>query len=80
MLLAQLKIANILVRCINLTVIINALCFIPLFLLLQNFYLWKKDRKSLKDMKDKDKELLIQVNKHMHTCKCVCVCKCASLK
>ncbi|KAK1885085.1 Amyloid beta A4 precursor protein-binding family B member 1-interacting protein, partial [Dissostichus eleginoides] len=28
----------------------------------QNFYLWKKDKKSLKDMKDQDKELLIQEN------------------
>lgn len=28
----------------------------------QNFYLWKKDRKTLKDMKDKDKELLIKEN------------------
>ena len=28
---------------------------------LQNFYLWKKDKKSLKEIKDKDKELLIQV-------------------
>nr|XP_046227357.1 amyloid beta A4 precursor protein-binding family B member 1-interacting protein [Scatophagus argus] len=26
----------------------------------QNFYLWKKDKKTLKDIKDKDKELLIQ--------------------
>lgn len=30
---------------------------------LQNFYLWKKDKKTLKDMKDKDKELLIKVKK-----------------
>ncbi|XP_015246131.1 PREDICTED: amyloid beta A4 precursor protein-binding family B member 1-interacting protein [Cyprinodon variegatus] len=28
----------------------------------QNFYLWKKDKKTLKDMKDKDKELLVQEN------------------
>ncbi|XP_022063728.2 amyloid beta A4 precursor protein-binding family B member 1-interacting protein [Acanthochromis polyacanthus] len=28
----------------------------------QNFYLWKKDKKTLKDIKDKDKELLIQEN------------------
>uniref|UniRef100_A0A8C9ZM15 Amyloid beta A4 precursor protein-binding family B member 1-interacting protein n=1 Tax=Sander lucioperca TaxID=283035 RepID=A0A8C9ZM15_SANLU len=28
----------------------------------QNFYLWKKDKNALKDMKDKDKELLIQEN------------------
>uniref|UniRef100_A0A3B4AK17 Amyloid beta A4 precursor protein-binding family B member 1-interacting protein n=1 Tax=Periophthalmus magnuspinnatus TaxID=409849 RepID=A0A3B4AK17_9GOBI len=28
----------------------------------QNFYLWKKDRKTLKDMKDKDKEILIKEN------------------
>ncbi|KPP75340.1 hypothetical protein Z043_105426 [Scleropages formosus] len=28
----------------------------------QNFYLWKKDKKSLQDMKDKDKELLLQEN------------------
>lgn len=28
----------------------------------QNYYLWKKDKKTLKDMKDKDKELLIQEN------------------
>ncbi|XP_030254479.1 amyloid beta A4 precursor protein-binding family B member 1-interacting protein [Sparus aurata] len=28
----------------------------------QNFYLWKKDKKSLKEIKDKDKELLIQEN------------------
>uniref|UniRef100_A0A3Q3W010 Amyloid beta A4 precursor protein-binding family B member 1-interacting protein n=1 Tax=Mola mola TaxID=94237 RepID=A0A3Q3W010_MOLML len=28
----------------------------------QNFYLWKKNRKALKEMKDKDKELLIQEN------------------
>ncbi|XP_077952256.1 amyloid beta A4 precursor protein-binding family B member 1-interacting protein [Gasterosteus aculeatus] len=28
----------------------------------QNFYLWKKNRSDLKDMKDKDKELLIQEN------------------
>uniref|UniRef100_A0A672ZCI5 Amyloid beta A4 precursor protein-binding family B member 1-interacting protein n=1 Tax=Sphaeramia orbicularis TaxID=375764 RepID=A0A672ZCI5_9TELE len=28
----------------------------------QNFYLWKKDKKALKDIKDKDKELLIQEN------------------
>nr|XP_015810929.2 amyloid beta A4 precursor protein-binding family B member 1-interacting protein [Nothobranchius furzeri] len=28
----------------------------------QNFYLWKKDKKTLKDMKDKDKELLIKEN------------------
>ncbi|XP_034718494.1 amyloid beta A4 precursor protein-binding family B member 1-interacting protein isoform X2 [Etheostoma cragini] len=28
----------------------------------QNFYLWKKDKNTLKDMKDKDKELLIQEN------------------
>uniref|UniRef100_A0A7N5ZVA1 Amyloid beta A4 precursor protein-binding family B member 1-interacting protein n=1 Tax=Anabas testudineus TaxID=64144 RepID=A0A7N5ZVA1_ANATE len=28
----------------------------------QNFYLWKKDKRSLKDMKEKDKELLIQEN------------------
>ncbi|XP_073344418.1 amyloid beta A4 precursor protein-binding family B member 1-interacting protein [Pagrus major] len=28
----------------------------------QNFYLWKKDKRSLKDIKDKDKELLIQEN------------------
>lgn len=35
---------------------------------LQNFYLWKKDKKSLKEIKDKDKELLIQVRyAHTHT-------------
>uniref|UniRef100_A0A8C5HF54 Amyloid beta A4 precursor protein-binding family B member 1-interacting protein n=1 Tax=Gouania willdenowi TaxID=441366 RepID=A0A8C5HF54_GOUWI len=28
----------------------------------QNFYLWKKDKKTLKDFKDKDKEILIQEN------------------
>ncbi|KAK2854491.1 hypothetical protein Q7C36_006360 [Tachysurus vachellii] len=28
----------------------------------QNFYLWKKEKKSLKDMKDKDKELLLEEN------------------
>ncbi|XP_053350299.1 amyloid beta A4 precursor protein-binding family B member 1-interacting protein [Clarias gariepinus] len=28
----------------------------------QNFYLWKKDKRSLKDMKDKDKELLLEEN------------------
>ncbi|MED6279450.1 Amyloid beta A4 precursor protein-binding B member 1-interacting protein [Characodon lateralis] len=28
----------------------------------QNFYLWKKDKKSLTDMKDKDKELLVEEN------------------
>ncbi|XP_071340824.1 amyloid beta A4 precursor protein-binding family B member 1-interacting protein isoform X2 [Trachinotus anak] len=28
----------------------------------QNFYLWKKDKKALKEMKDKDKEILIQEN------------------
>ncbi|XP_027861037.1 amyloid beta A4 precursor protein-binding family B member 1-interacting protein [Xiphophorus couchianus] len=28
----------------------------------QNFYLWKRDKKTLKDMKDKDKELLVQEN------------------
>ncbi|XP_031706054.1 amyloid beta A4 precursor protein-binding family B member 1-interacting protein isoform X2 [Anarrhichthys ocellatus] len=28
----------------------------------QNFYLWKKDKRALKDIKDKDKELLIQEN------------------
>ncbi|XP_071751589.1 amyloid beta A4 precursor protein-binding family B member 1-interacting protein isoform X2 [Centroberyx gerrardi] len=28
----------------------------------QNFYLWKKDKKALKDIKDRDKELLIQEN------------------
>ncbi|KAI3355441.1 hypothetical protein L3Q82_018277 [Scortum barcoo] len=28
----------------------------------QNFYLWKKDKKTLKDIKDRDKELLIQEN------------------
>ncbi|KAJ8010147.1 hypothetical protein DPEC_G00071960 [Dallia pectoralis] len=28
----------------------------------QNFYLWKKDKKTLKDMKDLDKELLIEEN------------------
>lgn len=28
----------------------------------QNFYLWKKDRKTLKEMKDKDKEILIKEN------------------
>ncbi|XP_017262309.1 amyloid beta A4 precursor protein-binding family B member 1-interacting protein [Kryptolebias marmoratus] len=28
----------------------------------QNFYLWKKDKKTLKDMKDKDKEILIKEN------------------
>ncbi|KAF3703768.1 Amyloid beta A4 precursor protein-binding family B member 1-interacting protein [Channa argus] len=28
----------------------------------QNFYLWKKDKKALKEIKDKDKELLIQEN------------------
>uniref|UniRef100_A0A8C6TNZ1 Amyloid beta A4 precursor protein-binding family B member 1-interacting protein n=1 Tax=Neogobius melanostomus TaxID=47308 RepID=A0A8C6TNZ1_9GOBI len=28
----------------------------------QNFYLWKKDRKTLRDMKDKDKEILIKEN------------------
>uniref|UniRef100_A0A671QAY6 Amyloid beta A4 precursor protein-binding family B member 1-interacting protein n=1 Tax=Sinocyclocheilus anshuiensis TaxID=1608454 RepID=A0A671QAY6_9TELE len=28
----------------------------------QNFYLWKKDKKSLKDMKDKDKEQLLEEN------------------
>lgn len=37
------------------------------FLSLQNFYLWKKDKKTLKDIKDKDKELLVQVNKVVHT-------------
>ncbi|KAL6488325.1 hypothetical protein MHYP_G00020660 [Metynnis hypsauchen] len=26
----------------------------------QNFYMWKKDKKSLKDMKDKEKELLLE--------------------
>lgn len=52
--------------CVNLTVInyINVLSFL---LFLQNFYLWKKDKRSLKDMKEKDKELLIQVNKLIHT-------------
>lgn len=34
---------------------------------LQNFYLWKKDKKALKDIKDKDKGLLIQVN--TNTCR-----------
>lgn len=28
---------------------------------MQNFYLWKKDKKTLKEIKNKDKELLIQV-------------------
>ncbi|XP_049912631.1 amyloid beta A4 precursor protein-binding family B member 1-interacting protein [Epinephelus moara] len=28
----------------------------------QNFYLWKKDKRALKEIKDKDKELLIQEN------------------
>ncbi|KAM9775074.1 amyloid beta A4 precursor protein-binding family B member 1-interacting protein isoform 1-T1 [Syngnathus typhle] len=28
----------------------------------QKFYLWKKDKKTLKDMKDKDKEILIKEN------------------
>ncbi|XP_037612232.1 amyloid beta A4 precursor protein-binding family B member 1-interacting protein isoform X2 [Sebastes umbrosus] len=28
----------------------------------QNFYLWKKDKKALKEIKDKDKEILIQEN------------------
>uniref|UniRef100_A0A4W6DW93 Amyloid beta A4 precursor protein-binding family B member 1-interacting protein n=1 Tax=Lates calcarifer TaxID=8187 RepID=A0A4W6DW93_LATCA len=28
----------------------------------QNFYLWKKDKKALKDIKDKDKDILIQEN------------------
>ncbi|XP_012987737.2 amyloid beta A4 precursor protein-binding family B member 1-interacting protein [Esox lucius] len=28
----------------------------------QNFYLWKKDKKTLKDMKDRDKELLVEEN------------------
>ncbi|XP_068199622.1 amyloid beta A4 precursor protein-binding family B member 1-interacting protein [Antennarius striatus] len=28
----------------------------------QNFYLWKKDKKTLREIKDKDKELLIQEN------------------
>ncbi|KAG7231253.1 hypothetical protein INR49_012084 [Caranx melampygus] len=28
----------------------------------QNFYLWKKSKSALKDMKDKDKEILIQEN------------------
>ncbi|XP_022518415.2 amyloid beta A4 precursor protein-binding family B member 1-interacting protein [Astyanax mexicanus] len=28
----------------------------------QNFYMWKKDKKSLMDMKDKDKELLLEEN------------------
>ncbi|XP_056289640.1 amyloid beta A4 precursor protein-binding family B member 1-interacting protein [Pseudoliparis swirei] len=28
----------------------------------QNFYLWKKDTKTLRDIKDKDKELLVQEN------------------
>ncbi|CAL8313321.1 unnamed protein product [Merluccius merluccius] len=28
----------------------------------QNFYLWKKDKQTLKDMKDRDKELLIEEN------------------
>ncbi|XP_060920012.1 amyloid beta A4 precursor protein-binding family B member 1-interacting protein [Labrus mixtus] len=28
----------------------------------QNFYLWKKDQKALKEIKDKDKELLVQEN------------------
>lgn len=62
MLLAWLKIASILANCcISLTVIINVLNVLPL----QNFYLWKKDKKALKDIKDKDKELLIQV-KYAH--------------
>ncbi|CAL8401696.1 unnamed protein product [Gadus morhua 'NCC'] len=28
----------------------------------QNYYLWKKDKQTLKDMRDKDKELLIEEN------------------
>ncbi|KAJ8279244.1 hypothetical protein COCON_G00063100 [Conger conger] len=28
----------------------------------QNFYLWKKDKKTLKDMKEKDKEMLLKEN------------------
>uniref|UniRef100_A0A3Q3F2W0 Amyloid beta A4 precursor protein-binding family B member 1-interacting protein n=1 Tax=Labrus bergylta TaxID=56723 RepID=A0A3Q3F2W0_9LABR len=28
----------------------------------QNFYLWKKDKKALKEIKDRDKELLVQEN------------------
>uniref|UniRef100_A0A4W5MM26 Amyloid beta A4 precursor protein-binding family B member 1-interacting protein n=1 Tax=Hucho hucho TaxID=62062 RepID=A0A4W5MM26_9TELE len=28
----------------------------------QNFYLWKKDKKTIKDMKDRDKELLVEEN------------------
>ncbi|KAG9340090.1 hypothetical protein JZ751_022012 [Albula glossodonta] len=28
----------------------------------QNFYLWKKDKKTLKDMKEKDKEMLLEEN------------------
>lgn len=28
---------------------------------LQNFYLWKKDKNVLKDMKEKEKELLLEV-------------------
>ncbi len=47
---------------IILTVAINALHVY----FLQNFYLWKKDKKTLKDIKEKDKELLIQV-KYAHT-------------
>ncbi|XP_023828804.1 amyloid beta A4 precursor protein-binding family B member 1-interacting protein [Salvelinus sp. IW2-2015] len=28
----------------------------------QNFYLWKKDKKTIKDMKDRDKDLLVEEN------------------
>lgn len=36
-------------------------------LFLQIFYLWKKDKAALKEIKDRDKELLIKVNKFIHT-------------
>lgn len=37
--------------------------FLLTHVLFQNFYLWKKDKKSLKEMKDRDKEILIKVRK-----------------
>lgn len=41
--------------------------FLCVCVCLQYFYLWKKDKNTLKDMKEKEKELLLEVRRHEDT-------------
>ena len=46
-------------RHVDVGIAMNTFLSLPL----QNFYLWKKDKNTLKEIKERDKELLVEVSK-----------------